>query len=393
VTTEATADAKVRARPRAKVCVVGAGMHFISGPSYYTYFLSKALTESCDVSVILLRELVPRFLYPGKSRVGTPISTLSTSEFAPTFNGIDWPLVPSVPKALKFLRQQRPDVLVLEWWTASALPAYFALTRAAKKLKIPVIVELHEELHAAEAKVPLAGPLAARGLERLVRNASALVVHSPFAKENLVARYGIDEHRVAVVHLGPFDLAGNGQHPTRDDQDPTTILFFGTVRPYKGLEVLIEAFDTLSDESPGRWRLVVVGEPWEGWQLPFDKIAASRHKAMIETIPRYVRDDEIPAIFQRADVVALPYLESTASGPLHLTMAAGLPVVVTDVGGSPFATSDYDGAILVPARDPDALAKGIDKAVELIGTRFKDPHSWDHTRAAFDELFVNLLVS
>jgi len=193
------------------------------------------------------------------------------------------------------------------------------------------------------------------------------------------------------VHHGPFNMAGHVAVRERGADDPNTILFFGTVRPYKGLEVLVEAFDRLCEQQPGRWRLIVVGEPWEGWRLPFDKVAASPNRTAIETVARYVRDEEIPEYFSRADVVALPYLESSASGPLHLTMAAGLPVVVTAVGGLGYAVSEYKGAVLVPPADPAALMQGILDAQPLFRSRFEDPHSWSTTREAFEELFVKLL--
>jgi len=288
---------------RPRVCIVGSGMHFISGPSYYTYFLSQAFAETSDVSVILMRALVPRFLYPGRSRVGAPISPLSTRGFAPTFDGIDWTLVPSLPRALRFFRQHRPDVLVLEWWSASCLPAYLALSKAARYAGIPVVLELHEDLHASEAKIPLAGPLAARGLRHLVVTADAHVVHSPSDFDTLVERYAVDPGRVLTVHHGPFNMAGHVAVRERGADDPNTILFFGTVRPYKGLEVLVEAFDRLCEQQPGRWRLIVVGEPWEGWRLPFDKVAASPNRTAIETVARYVRDEEIPEYFSRALVL------------------------------------------------------------------------------------------
>jgi glycosyltransferase involved in cell wall biosynthesis len=366
-------------------------MHFISGPSYYTYFLAQAFADTSDVSVILMRALVPRFLYPGRGRVGERISPLSTRGFAETFDGIDWTLVPSLPRALRFFRQHRPDVLVLEWWSASCLPAYLTLSKAARMAGIPVVLELHEDLHASEAKIPLAGPLAARGLRHLVLTSDGHVVHSPSDLEALIERYDVDPSRVLTVHHGPFNMAGRVAVRERSDDDPNTILFFGTVRPYKGLEVLVDAFDRLCEEQPGRWRLIVVGEPWEGWRLPFDKIAASPNRTAIETVPRYVRDDEIPEYFRRADVVALPYLESSASGPLHLTMAAGLPVVVTSVGGLGYAVAEYKGAVLVAPSDPVSLVDGLHRSEALFNGRYEDPHSWGNTREAFEELFVKLL--
>lgn len=376
---------------RRRVCVVGAGMHYISGLSYYTYFLARGLAEANDVSVILMRALVPKLLYPGRDRVGSMITGLSTSTFAPTFDGIDWTLAPSLIRALDFLEEQHPDVLVLEWWSASCLPSYLALCRAAHKMGIPVVLELHEDMHAAEAKIPLAGPLAAYLLRRLIQVADAYVVHSPCHLDRVTVNYGLDSNDILVVPHGPFDMAGRTDVRLRRPEDPATILYFGTVRPYKGLEYLVDAFDELSSAEPGKWRLVVVGEPWEGWRLPFDKIAASVHRDSIEVIARYVHDEEIPDIFARADVVVLPYLESVASGPLHLTMAAGLPVVVTDLGGLAFAVADYRGAVLVPPSDSAAIAEGIRSAEPMFLDRFEDPHSWKRTRDAFDTLFNRLL--
>jgi glycosyltransferase involved in cell wall biosynthesis len=374
-----------------RVCVVGAGMHFISGLSYYTYFLSRGLAEANDVSVILMRALVPKLLYPGRDRVGSKITGLSTSTFAPTFNGIDWTLVPSLVRALDFLHEQHPDVLVLEWWSASCLPSYLALCRAAHKMGIPVVLELHEDMHESEAKIPLAGPLAANLLRRLIDVADAYVVHSPSHLDRILVNYGLDPSDTLVVPVGPFDLAGRADVRARGPEDRATILYFGTVRPYKGLEYLVDAFDELCVQEPEKWQLLVVGEPWEGWRLPFDKIAASAHRNSIEVIARYVHDEEIPEIFSRADVVALPYLESCASGPLHLTMAAGLPVVVTQVGGLAFAVDGYLGATLVPAANSAALAEGIRSMEPMFPNRFEDPHSWKHTRDAFDGLFGRLL--
>ena len=81
-------------------------------------------------------------------------------------------------------------------------------------------------------------------------------------------------------------------------------------------------------------------------------------------------------MFAGADIVALPYRRSSASGPLHMTMDAGLPVVVTDVGGLAEAAGGYAGAIFVPVADPQRLCDGLWEAAELRGRRFEDSSSW-----------------
>jgi Glycosyl transferase 4-like domain len=142
---------------RRRVCIVGSGTTYLSGISYYTYFLARALARDNEVSVILMRRLVPRVLYPGRERVGLQLTNVSTSDFAPTFNGIDWTLFPSVPRAVRFLQSQRPELIVLQWWSVSSLLAYLVLARVARRSGARVILELHEDLDPSEASVPILG--------------------------------------------------------------------------------------------------------------------------------------------------------------------------------------------------------------------------------------------
>jgi glycosyltransferase involved in cell wall biosynthesis len=168
------------------------------------------------------------------------------------------------------------------------------------------------------------------------------------------------------------------------------LLFFGTIRPYKGLEVLVDAFDDLAAAEPDRWHLTVVGEVWEGHTLPLTKIAGSPHRDLVDVRTGYVPDDELEGIFASADLVVLPYLRAAASGPLHLAMTAGLPVVVTSVGGLTEAAQAYAGVTFSEPGDPKALAAAIRAASSSIGTRYDDPHSWDQVAAQFERCFASL---
>jgi glycosyltransferase involved in cell wall biosynthesis len=103
-----------------------------------------------------------------------------------------------------------------------------------------------------------------------------------------------------------------------------------------------------------------------------------------------VLDAEVPSYFDAADLVALPYHRSSASGPLHLAMARGVPVVITRVGGLQEAAADYAGAVFVPPKDPEALARGIENARSLVGQIFTDPSSWDATAKSYSSIFAEL---
>jgi glycosyltransferase involved in cell wall biosynthesis len=160
------------------------------------------------------------------------------------------------------------------------------------------------------------------------------------------------------------------------------VLFFGLIRPYKGLEDLIRAFSSMSEqEAASRW-LTVVGETWEGCTEPARLIEASQHADRITFVNEYVPDEVVAAAFAHADLVVLPYHRSSSSGILHVAMSWGLPVVLTDVGGLPEAAEGYEGAVFVPPGDPAMLKVGIDRAVQMVGQPFADPRDWSQTTEA-----------
>jgi glycosyltransferase involved in cell wall biosynthesis len=152
------------------------------------------------------------------------------------------------------------------------------------------------------------------------------------------------------------------------------------IRPFKGVEDIVSALELMSTDEAERFELTVVGETWEDWTLPAERIAQSPLRDRITFVNRYVSDEEVAQCFAEADAVVLPYHRSSASGPLHLAMASGLPVVVTAVGGLVEASDGYGGAIRV----------ALDDVYPLRGKRFADVHSWDRTVAGYEDLFEAL---
>ena len=221
--------------------------------------------------------------------------------------------------------------------------------------------------------------------------ADAYIVHSEFDRKALGESFDIGQRPVRVVRHGPFSHYAVTES-TRLREAPEVvcnILFFGTIRPYKGLEDLVQAFELLANEDRNCW-LTVVGETWEDWTRPIEMIKTSRYRDKITLVNHYVSDAEVSRWFAGADIVSLPYRRSSASGPLHLTMDAGLPVVVTEVGGLTEAVRGYDGAVLVPGADPEALYEGLREAMALRGRRFEDTSSWAHNADAVFALLEEL---
>lgn len=383
--------------PPLSVCLVGPGWRFTSGISYYTCRLANSMVaDKCDTSVILIRRLLPRLLYPGKRRVGLKRASMEYRPDVSVFDGIDWWWGTSLLRALRFLLARKPRVLLLEWWTAATLHTYLLLAFVARVSGIRVVVEMHEMQDPGEAGLALARGYGHWGLRALIRLAHGAIVHSKADWRLFESNYGPMDVRVALVPHGPYDQYNDIQ----ESDDPATVaavaavrsapksddvvnvLFFGLIRPYKGLEDLVRVFNDLPREEAEHLWLTVVGETWEGCTEPARLIASSPHADRITFVNEYVPDEVVGAAFAHADMAVLPYRRSSSSGILHVAMSWGLPIVVTSVGGLPEAASGYAGAVFVPPEDPAMLREGLMKAAALVGQKFPDPRSWQDTVAA-----------
>ena len=369
-----------------RVCVVGPGTYFLSAMTYYSFGLVAALARKNKVSAILVRRLIPARLYPGRARVGATLSDLRLPPEVVVVDDVDWYWGPGMLRALRLLRSQRVEVLVLEWWTGSVLHTYLILALAARLLGGRVVVEFHEVLDTAEARLGWVRWYVHAVAPTILRLASAFVVHNEHDRQLVIRRYRLRSNRTVVIHYPSFDPHG-GAAVRQPREGPCRLLFFGTVRPYKGLEDLVVAFERLVGESGEQFELTIVGETWEGWTLPDRLIDASTVRDRIRRVDRYVTDAEAAAHFAQADVVVLPYLRCSSSGNLGTAMALGLPVVTTRVGGLPEATAGYPGVVLAEAGNPDSLREAIMIAAGWRGRQFTGTESLQDSATRYGELF------
>jgi glycosyltransferase involved in cell wall biosynthesis len=133
------------------------------------------------------------------------------------------------------------------------------------------------------------------------------------------------------------------------------VLFFGYVRPYKGLDTLLEAWPRVRARRPAT--LVVAGEFYEN-PAPY-RARAQAGGSSVRLLERYLDDGEVEAVFRAADVVVLPYRSATQSGVTHVAYALGVPVITTDVGGLSETVRPDRTGLVVPPEDPAALADAI----------------------------------
>ncbi|MBA3300503.1 MAG: glycosyltransferase family 4 protein, partial [Thermoleophilaceae bacterium] len=229
-------------------------------------------------------------------------------------------LAEHVPDMLRYRRHARAaDLVHFQWLTVQPIDVRL-LPRGR-----PLVLTAHDVL----PREPRPGQIAAT--RRLVERMDRVIVHSEHGAARLRDELGVAPERVQVVPHGAFDYMTRLPDelplpPELAEVEGPVVLFFGLFRPYKGMDVLLEAFREV--EGAELW---IVGMPRMPME-PLEELAA-RVGARIRWIPRFITEPEIPAFFRRADVVALPYREIDQSGVLYTALAFGTPMVLSDVGG------------------------------------------------------------
>ena len=236
------------------------------------------------------------------------------------------------------------------------------------------------------------------GLRSLLRRMDAIVTLSEHGAKRLRDEVGIAPERVRVVPHGAFDYLTRlpEEAPLPDElaavRSPV-ILCFGLIRPYKGVDVLLEAFRSV--EGAELW---IVGRPL-GMSLDPLRELAAQAPGRVRFVPRFVADRELPAYFRRADLVVLPHRDAEQSGVLYVALAFAKAIVMTAVGGFG-EVADRGAGRLVPAGDSEALAATLNELLAdprsrerlsaAAGEAAAGPYSWDavaeRTLALYREL-------
>ena len=362
-------------------------------PSAYTPPYDRALAGALARAGADVELVTSRFLYgPVPQADGYDVNELFYRRSAR--RGLAAPgrtavkLAEHVPDMLRYRRHARgADVVHWQWLTVQPLDV--ALLPSIR----PQVLTAHDII----PREPRRGQIAAT--RRLVARMDAVVAHSEHGAKRLRGELGVPADRVHVIPHGAFDYLTRqpGERPLPDELAAVkgpVVLFFGLLRPYKGLDVLLEAFREI--EGAELW---VVGMP----RMPLEPLreAAARAASPVRFVDRFVTDPEIPAYFRRADLVVLPYREIDQSGVLYTALAFGKPMVLSEVGGFPELAEQHGAARLVPPGDASALRNAIDQLLrdeparrelaEAAAHAAAGPFSWDHIAERTLALYRELL--
>jgi glycosyltransferase involved in cell wall biosynthesis len=237
---------------------------------------------------------------------------------------------------------------------------------------------------------------------RIYGDMDAVIAHSRKGAGRLVEAGGVPEEKVHVIPHGSLEyltaLPDEAPLPAElEGAEGPVVLFFGLIRPYKGLDLLIEAMA----DVPGAELWVVGNSRIPDQELSRLRVAAAALPGGDRWVTRFVDDREIPAIMRRADVLVLPYREAEQSGVLYAGLAFGKAIVATAVGGFGEVAADHRALSIVPPGDVEALSSAISRLVsdrsarDELGRRAADAartaYSWDEIAGQTIELYDSLL--
>lgn len=342
-----------------KVVIIGPSENFLSGVSYFTLRLSNALSELVDVKTILFRKMLPKRLFPGWRRVGDELTTQKFDERVEVHEILDW--YNPITWLRAFRTTKKADVILFQWWTSSVAHMYLALEILNLKRR-PIIIEFHEVVDPLESSIFLIR-IYSKVMGKLIRRlATHYVVHSNADKELISKNYGIEKDKIEVIPHGIYDhykkIERNVARSRVGIKEDFVILFFGLLRPYKGVKYLIKAYENLPADFIEKSRLLIVGETWEDKESK-ELAKESNFSNKINVVDRYVSDDEISLYFSASDVLVIPYTRASQSGVAHIGMAFGMPIIASEVGGLEESLGKYEGTVFV---QPE-IAKDIAKAL------------------------------
>lgn len=324
-------------------------------PSAFTPPYDHALAAALARAGAEVELVTSRFLYgPTPEPSGYDVSERFYRRSAERGLGVRgrraFKLAEHLPDMLRFRLRADADLVHYQWLTMPGLDAALLPSRR------PRVMTAHYVLP------PRPGRRALATARRVFGRMDAVIAHSRHGAGRLRDEVGIDPARIHVIHHGAFDYLTRvpDEKPLPrelEGAEGTVILFFGLLRPYKGIDTLLEAFRSVRGAE-----LWIVGNP----RMPVEPLRrlADQVPGTVRFVTRFITDPEIAAYFRRADIVVLPYRDVEQSGVVYTALAFGKPMVLSAVGGFPELAADHGAARIVAPENPAALAQAL---AELVG--------------------------
>lgn len=337
----------------------------IKGISEYCIEQANCLSKELKVEFHSFSSIYPEFLYPGGTKEYSKVffikenPNLKIKRILSWYNPFSWIYV-----GLK----NQGDLVHINWWTYVLFPVFFTITILSKLRGKKIILTLHNVI-AHESNF----------LDRLFssimyRVADILLVHTESNQEILIKKFKISKNKIDLIPSGPLNFLKTKNISQSEAKkylglkdSNKIILFFGTIRKYKGLDILIRSFVQITKTFPEA-RLVIAGMNWVTWSPYQDLIIKLRLFDKVISHIKYIRTDEIQYYFTAADVVVLPYTNfGFQSGVTKIAEAFDKPVIASSKQLPKLIKIFFTSTkIIIPNKNNwDSY---LEKYLELVGT-------------------------
>ncbi|MCB8951141.1 MAG: glycosyltransferase [Ardenticatenales bacterium] len=369
-----------------RLAIIGPTYPYRGGIAHYTTLLARECRQRHTVRLISFSRQYPRWLFPGQSDRDPSQHPLQTDAeyWLDGLNPLTW------RQTARRLRAWQPEAVIISWWVPYWAPAWAALTWLLRRAPHPprLLFICHNVLPHES------GPLDRAAARLALGRADGFLAHSQ--ADAALLRQMFPHARVIATALPTYaDLgqtAAPATLPIELPSDRPLLLFFGFVRPYKGLDVLLRALPAVLAQQPVH--LLVVGEFWQGeaaYQALIERMGVAEAVTLWN---QYVPDEQLVACVRRADAAVLPYRSATQSAVAQVAFGQGTPVITTNVGGLAEAVQDGRTGLVVPPDDPAALAAAINRFLgEKLGPTMRahiaadqDRFSWGNLVRALEDL-------
>ena len=379
-----------------KLGLLGPAPPLRGGIVTYLAMLARVLGErGHEIYWSSFRKQYPRWLFPGGEQEGQSASWLqhdNVPRFVPWSPWSWW-------RTYRDLEAAEVQAVVIKYWLPFFAPGFTAVAWLLRRFSAVAVIYILDNVIPHE-KYPFG-----RQLTRLaLRQGHGYIAQSQQVMRDLFEVLPeLDPAKVVTTPHPVYELdpPGARRHSRAEARqvlglvsEAKLLLFFGFIKPYKGVFHLIDAVPRLKERYGSDLQVLIVGDIYGERQPYRDRIEASGAAEVIRLVDEFVPDDAVADYFLAADLVVLPYVSATQSGIVQIAYNYDRPVVTTRVGGLPEVVIDGKTGFVVPPEDPEALAQAVirffdeDRAAEFEAgvAAEKVKYSWENMAAAVETL-------
>lgn len=370
-----------------KIVMIGPVYPFKGGISHYTGMMYRCLREKHETQMVSYRMQYPKFLFRKEQKdfQNDQFKIEDAKFWLHTANPLN------IIRTAQRIRKEYPDLVIVQWWHPYFAPCYWLLCKFLGKVKILFLchnVFPHERF-----------PMDHWLTKQALRQGDYFLVQSRTDEADLKQICpGAKYRRVVHPTYQAFRMTGISKNASREklgmDPSERALLFFGFVRPYKGLKYLLQAMPAIVSQVKGI-RLLVVGD-FDGDKGDYERLIREESlESCVRIVEGYIPDQEVETYFSACDLVVLPYESATQSGIVQIAYGFQKPVIATRVGGLPEVVAEGKTGLLAKPKDPASLAEAVIRFFALgDSVNWKEnikqeekKYSWDRMEEAVEAFY------